>query len=165
MRTAPHSSSRPTVAGFTPNSHSAIQAIGSSSTPHPIALTRHRHDRDPPARSRDLSHAITAQTTLKIATTNPIAASGPGQPRLMAAADSSFVARTCEVGPPPLSVVAGGGAAARLQDEDAPAEQQQDDREEVEAEQPQRGPGHGQQGQPPSQRPEEAPPRTAAPAA
>src|SRR6185437_2922925 len=76
----------------------------------------------------------------------------------------SFLAPTSGVGPP-LSVVAGGGALARLQDEDAPAEQQQADREEVEAEQPQRGPGDGQQRQPPSQRPDEAPPRTAAPAA
>jgi hypothetical protein len=50
-------------------------------------LTRRRHDGGLPARSRDLSQAITAQTMLKIVTTNPIAASGPGQPRTVAAAD------------------------------------------------------------------------------
>ena len=57
------------MAGLTPNSHSAIQAMGSSSSPQPIARTRGRHDREPPARSRDLSQAITKQTMLKIVTT------------------------------------------------------------------------------------------------
>src|SRR2546423_1048304 len=71
MSTAPDSSSRPTVAGLTPNSHIAIQVMGRSSSPHPIALTRRRHDREPPARSRDLSQATTKQTTLKTVTPTP----------------------------------------------------------------------------------------------
>src|SRR5262249_59102231 len=79
----------------------------------------------------------------------------------MAAADSIVCGPLAGLGPA-LSAVAGGGATARLEDEDAPAEQQQDDRQEAETEQPQRDPGHGQ---PQSHRPEEAPPRTAAPAA
>ena len=69
MSTAADSSSSPTVAGLTPNSHIAIQAIGRSSSPHPIALTRRRHDGGAPARSRDRSQAITRQIMLKIVTT------------------------------------------------------------------------------------------------
>src|SRR5262249_60582632 len=100
MRPTLHNSSSPPVAGFTRTSHTAIHAIGSSSPPPPIALPRHRHDRDPPARSRDLSQAITRQTMLKIVTTNPIAASGPGQPRPWRLLIPSFVAHLRVWAPP-----------------------------------------------------------------